>query len=100
MGLTPNKNMHDHLRETCKEFKNAGIFEYCVPETSNLTNWNKKFKYLEYLNIWTLGDDYEFNSYDIENYLPCSLIYQIHVGMNYRTFRHDNPDYYVPTDKA
>ena len=35
MGLTPNKNMHDHLRETCKEFKNAGIFEYYVPETSN-----------------------------------------------------------------
>lgn len=47
MGLTPNKNMHDHLKGTYKEFKNAGIFEYCVPETSissigikRLNTWN------------------------------------------------------------
>jgi hypothetical protein len=100
MSLTPNKNMHDHLKGICKEFNNAGIFEYCVPETSKLTDWNKTFKYLEHLNIWTLGDNYEFDAYDIENNLQWSLIYQVRAGMNYRTFRHDNPDYYVPTDKA
>ncbi len=100
ISLSLDKNMHHHLKGTCKEFKTAGIIEYCVPETSNLTNWNNTFEYLENHTIWTLGDDYEFDAYDIENNLQWSLIYQIRAGMNYCTFRHDNPDYFGPTDKA
>ena len=100
LALRADKNMQDHLSGTCEEFKNAGIYEYCIPQFSKATNLNNIFSNLVNFNIWTLPNDLEFDELEREMYTNWSIMYQIRAGMNYRSFQHNNPDTYVHSTEA
>lgn len=100
LGFDPDENMRDFLNGMCDEFQEAGEYEYCIPQFSRDANWKSTFSNLTNRNLWSIPDGVEFEGETEELSSDWSMIFQIRAGMNYRTFKHSNPDSYTSTEEA
>lgn len=91
---SPNENMKDFLQGMCEDYLEAGNYEYCIPQFSRDVNWGTYFSNMVNQNIWSMEDEASFEMSSDSTVSDWKMVFQIRSGMNFRTFRHTNPDGY------